>query len=116
MRSDGWDRWVTVKKLDALHQVQVFYMDVEESYYKHRYEERGDKFSLRSWADPDRETTIEGDHTGPDFRPQWLTDIINVAIIGGHYKCAPQGPHHAIVWFRTDASRTLIDFIDFTKA
>ena len=106
-------QWTELKRLDALQQIKIFYMHADDKYYKHRYEEREHRFSLRSWSDVERDVILEGMVTGDNLRPQWLTDIINVAIIGGQLKRAPTGPHHAIVWFRTDIHHNLIEFIDF---
>jgi len=93
-------------------------MRTDDDYFKHRYEEWGDMFSLRSWRSTDRhgerDFTIGGKLKDPYDRPLWLESIVHVAIIGGHVKRAPTGPHHAIVWFRTDENHNFIDFIDFT--
>ena len=105
--------WPRVKRLDALYQIKVFYMTPDDNYYSNRYEERGGSYSLRSWNEATREQTVGG--TLQD-RPDWLKAIINVATIGGQLQRPPISPPTCIVWFRTDDTNTLIDFIDFTKA
>ena len=107
------DDWPRIKRLDALHQVKVFYMTPEDGYHSNRYEERGPVYSLRSWSESTKEKTIEGDL---QERPDWLKAIINVATIGGQLQRPPRYPPTCIVWFRTDDANTLVDFIDFTKA
>ncbi len=110
MEPKEWDK---VKRLDALHQIKTFYMTPDDPYHSHRYEERAEMYSLRSWNESTRETTEERLIID---RPAWLSDIINIAAVGGHLQRPPIYPPTCIVWFRTDADHKLVDFIDFTKA
>lgn len=107
--------WPRVKRLDALYQIKVFYHMTPEAgphLTSNRYEERGGLYTLRSWVDAGKEKNSEGELQN---RPDWLKAIINVATIGGQLQRPPVAPPTCIVWFRTGANYTLIDFIDFTK-
>jgi hypothetical protein len=79
---------------------------------EHRYEELNGDFNIRSWRDDGREKTSKG---AVDDRPEWLTTIINVAIVGEQLQRVPHPPPDVILWFTTDAKRNLIEFTDFTN-
>lgn len=104
--------WPRVKRLDALYQIKVFFMPPEDGYCSNRYEERGGSYTLRTWSDAGKEKNSEGELQN---RPDWLKTIINVATIGGQLQRPPVAPPTCIVWFRTDANHTLIEFTNFTK-
>ena len=80
-----------------------------EDLAEHRYEEYAGEYKLRTWY-RGRERTQAGEL---GMRPEWLANIINVAIIGEHAKHAPEPPPNLIVWFRTNADDTLASFVDF---
>jgi len=78
-------------------------------FVEHRYEQRGDEYTLRSWRD--KEMTVTAAMVE---RPDWLERIIEIAIIGGYVQTIPNPPPDVIVWFRTDPrDDTLIEFVDF---
>jgi hypothetical protein len=80
-------------------------------FVEHRYEQRGDEYTLRSWRD--KEMTVTAAMVE---RPEWLQRIIEVAIVGGHVQKIANPPPDVIVWFRTDPrDDTLIEFVDFSK-
>lgn len=86
---------------------------------EHRYEQRGLEYTLRSWRSKG-ETTITAAMAD---RPLWLTQIIDLAIVGGHTHAVPIPPPDVIVWFRTldgidlevAPNGALTAFIDFTN-
>ena len=79
--------------------------------YEYRYEERDGMYITRAWHDG-REVS----ERKPIFqRPEWLTKIINLAVVGGHAKKVPNPPPELIVWFRIDNHGELIEFIDFNN-
>jgi len=80
-------------------------------FVEHRYEQRGDEYTLRSWRD--KEMTVTAAMV---TRPDWLQRIIEIAIVGNHVQNIPNPPPDVIVWFRTDPrDDTLIEFVDFTE-
>jgi len=80
-------------------------------FVEHRYEQRGDEYTLRSWRD--KEMTVTAAMVE---RPEWLQRIIEIAIVGGHVQKIANPPPDVIVWFRTDPrDDTLIEFVDFSK-
>jgi hypothetical protein len=85
-------------------------MKYEPDEREFRYEERSDEYQLKCWHDG-VETSWSG---GMGTRPQWLLDILNIAVIGGHLKRVPQPPPDAIVWFTTDIDRNLKAFLELT--
>ena len=82
-----------------------------EDRHEYRYEERAGVYSTRAWNNG-REIS-EGRHVID--RPQWLTDIIAIAVAGGHAKKVPNPPPELIVWFRVNSNRELLEFIDFNN-
>lgn len=88
---------------------------------EHRYEERGDTFSLSSWVDNDDPTKTYGKsvvskcwHMTPlAERPMWLVNIVNTAKVGGYAKPIPNPPPDVIIWFFTDSEGGLIRFTEF---
>ena len=80
-------------------------------FVEHRYEQRGDEYTLRSWRD--KEMTVTAAMVE---RPDWLERIIEIAIVGGYVQNIPNPPPDVIVWFRTDPrDDTLLEFVDFTS-
>lgn len=83
---------------------------INDDYTEHRYEQRGSEYALRSWRD--REVTVTYSMAE---RPDWLTKIIDIAVVGGHVQSIPNPPPDLIVWFRTaKGSDDLLEFVDFT--
>ena len=84
---------------------------IPRPFVEHRYEQRGDEYTLRSWRD--KEMTVTAAMV---TRPDWLERIIDIAIVGNHVQTIPNPPPDVIVWFRTDPrDDTLIAFVDFTE-
>lgn len=82
---------------------------INDDYIEHRYEQRGSEYTLRSWRD--REVTITHSMAA---RPDWLTKIIDIAVVGGHVQPIPNPPPDLIVWFRTSkGSDALLGFVNF---
>lgn len=77
---------------------------------EYRYEERFGQYLLKCWQDGN-EVSWRGD-SGEE--PQWLKDILNVALVGGHLKRVSQPPPDAIVWFTTDLNNNLISFLELS--
>ena len=78
--------------------------------HEYRYEERDDMYHLKRWKDGE-ETTWRGELYS---RPEWLTQIINTAIVGSHLKVVQVPPPNALVWFTTDLDNNLLTFLEFT--
>lgn len=82
---------------------------INDNYIEHRYEQRGDEYTLRSWRE--REMTVTESMVE---RPDWLVKIIDLAVVGGHRHEIPNPPPDLIVWFRTHKdSNDLLEFVDF---
>ena len=79
--------------------------------YEYRYEERNGLYITRAWRNGREVSERKEIHT----RPEWLTEIINLAVVGGHAKKVPNPPPELIVWFRVNENRELIEFIDFNS-
>jgi hypothetical protein len=77
---------------------------------EHRYEERGDNYLLRSWPDDASEQVLRG---GTSDRPVWLSDVITLATIGEHISNVASPPPDRILWFTTDGSGALKEFLSF---
>lgn len=73
---------------------------------EHRYEERGDRFTLQSWHKGHLETVRQR----KDHAPSWLQRIVEVARVGGYIKKVESPPPDAILWFETDDNCELISF------
>ena len=85
---------------------------VPRQYPEHRYEQRGAEYTLRSWRD--KEMTITASMVE---QPDWLTKIINMALVGGYTHPIPNPPPNMIVWFRTEPdSNDLHEFINFADS
>ena len=78
---------------------------------EHRYEEAGTEWKLRTWKDG-KETVAVGQMY---MRPEWLTTIVSVGLMGDHAKKVPEPPPNVIMWFRTNADLSLHSYIDFLK-
>jgi hypothetical protein len=94
---------------DAIRQVRNKMTDTNR--YEYRYEERDGMYSTRAWNNG-REISERRELSQ---RPKWMTDIINLAVVGGHAKKVPNPPPELIVWFRVNEHRELIEFIDFNN-
>ena len=97
---------------DTLRQLKnkINIMEIKP-FVEHRYEQRGDEYTLRSWRD--KEMTVTASMVE---RPDWLERIIDIAVVGGHVQNIPNPPPDVIVWFRTDPrDDTLIEFVDFAQ-
>jgi hypothetical protein len=97
---DDWRQWNHKHKL-------IMQQPHEREY---RYEERYATYVLKCWHEG-KETTIRGEVCS---RPEWLTRIIDVAVVGGHLKRVYAPPPDAIVWFITDQDRNLLHFLELT--
>lgn len=81
----------------------------DDDVVEHRYEARGDTYTLRSWRSPEVTTSGLISH-----QPVWLERVVALAVVGGHAQKIPNPPPNLIVWFRTSAADdTLVTFIDF---
>jgi hypothetical protein len=74
---------------------------------EHRYEEVGNTYTLRSWAEGQAEKTRRG---RKGHRPAWLREIIDVAMLGGHLYAINTPPPDVLVWFHTDERNLLLSF------
>lgn len=83
-------------------------LNFENGIHEHRYEERGAEYNLKTWRDHECNTT--GGYI--DQRPKWLTNVIDMAKIGGHVHHIKQPPPDLIVWFKTNDAGNLINFIE----
>ena len=80
---------------------------INDNYREHRYEQRGNEYTLRSWRD--KEYSVTASMTA---RPEWLVRIIDLAIVSGNLQKIPVPPPDVIVWFRTGRDdNDLIEFI-----
>lgn len=86
-------------------------MVIMENYIEYRYEETSDQFFLKKWVNG-RETSFRNLLSN---RPEWLTNVINIAKIGGHAKPIFEPPPNFIVWFNTKPNGELIKFIELEK-
>ena len=87
-----------------------FIPDVQDNLIEYRYEQRGDTYLLRSWHQGNERTT-----RGPiETKPEWLTDILSTAQVGGHIRHIAEPPPEVILWFRTDEQHNLDSFIELT--
>lgn len=84
---------------------------IAQDNYEHRYEERGDNYTVRSWREG-KETTQTGLKSE---RPEWLLNAVHIGKVGGYMKMPPEPPPNVILWFVTDDNHRLIEFIDFAK-
>jgi hypothetical protein len=74
-----------------------------ETEWKHRFLQVADEWSLRTWK-LGQETYM----TQPiDRMPEWLREIVNVAIIGEHCMHPKDPPGSILVWFTTDNNLNL---------
>ena len=94
---------------DSLQTIQADMAIRDDNICDHRYEERDGGYVLRTW----RGAKLSSRAKDVASRPEWLTIIINVAIVGGHVRKVPKPPPDLIVWFRTDKENNLTEFIDF---
>lgn len=85
-----------------------YHEDMPINHKEYRYEERYGSYTLRCWCNG-REVSYKGEM---DTRPAWLTDIVNIAKVGGHMAIVKHPPPECIVWFETDASNKLESFKD----
>ena len=76
--------------------------------YECRYEERNGDYTLKQWRDG-HETASRG--LVQDL-PEWLSNIRDVAMVGGHLKRVMVPPPDNIVWFTTDDDGNLINFME----
>ena len=106
LKRAGLDGWGLV---DALRQVKNRMTDTNR--YEYRYEERDGMYSTRAWRNG-REVS---ERKPIRYRPEWLVEIINLAVVGGHAKKVPNPPPELIVWFRVNEHHELIEFIDFNS-
>ncbi len=83
--------------------------------YELRYEERDDYFKVDGWPIGDIEA-IPSERGPLEERPEWLTNIITIAKIGGYANAIKYPPPNVIVWFIMDADYNLIEFVDMTPA
>lgn len=52
----------------------------------------------------------------PEARPDWLTRIVDLAVVGGHLHPIPNPPPTRILWFDVDKDYNLIEFVSFGPA
>lgn len=91
-----------IDKLDLIMKEQ------DTNLREYRYERRGDNYILQSWH-LGKETTMRG-HL--DQRPEWLTNALSVARVGGHMKQIKEPPPDEILWFHTDADNNITSFVE----
>lgn len=90
-------------KLGAIHYIEQMTDD-----HEFRYEQRGEEYTLRSWHNG-----IEKSHRGfIDNTPGWLRDILVTAKVAGAIRPIATPPPEVILWFRTDNSHNLTEFIE----
>lgn len=80
----------------------------QDDMYECRYEERNGDYTLKQWRDG-HETASRG--LVQDL-PEWLANIRDVAMVGGHLKRVMVPPPDNIVWFTTDDDGNLINFME----
>jgi hypothetical protein len=80
----------------------------QDDMYECRYEERNGDYTLKQWRDG-HETASRG--LVQDL-PEWLSNIRDVAMVGGHLKRVMVPPPDNIVWFTTDDDGNLINFME----
>ena len=80
----------------------------QDDMYECRYEERDGDYTLKQWRDG-HETASRG--LVQDL-PEWLANIRDVAMVGGHLKRVMVPPPDNIVWFTTDDDGNLINFME----
>ncbi len=76
------------------------------THIEHRYEERVDEFTVRSWRDGTEFMT----HGLLIDRPEWLPRILDVAKVGEEIYWIATPPPSCLLWFTTDEARNLIEF------
>ena len=106
MPSETNIRWHLADQLRSIRNLMI-----PPNSYECRYEERTSTYTLRSW----HEGKEVNQHGKLNQRPEWLTIIIDVARLSGHYHKPPEPPPNAIMWFITDADNRLIEFINFAR-
>jgi hypothetical protein len=88
-----------------------YHDNVPDNYKEYRYEERYGSYTLRCWCDG-REVSTKGEI---DTRPLWLSEIVDLAKVGGHMARVNQPPPDCIVWFETDNNNKLQQFKDMER-
>lgn len=83
---------------------------MNDDLYEFRYEQRGKDYVLRCWHNG-----VERSYRGLDYEmPEWLKAILVTAKVAGALPKIPEPPPDAILWFRTDKDRNLVEFIEMT--
>ena len=80
----------------------------QDDMYECRYEERNGDYTLKQWRDG-HETASRG--LVQDL-PEWLANIRDVAMVGGHLKRVMVPPPDNIVWFTIDDDGNLLTFME----
>lgn len=78
---------------------------------EHRYEERGHNFTLESFG-PAGKVTLKGPIKD---RPEWLTNIVSLAKVGGYLEEVFIKPPDRILWFETSDDGELVEMTKFTN-
>ncbi len=74
--------------------------------YTHRYEERDDKYEIRTY----REAVETVGHGNIGEQPAWLKRIVDIAYLGDYIVPVPAPPPDLVMWFLTDRDLNLIEF------
>lgn len=81
---------------------------MNDDLYEFRYEQRGATYTMRRWHNG-----TERNFSGPTSNmPEWLRAILDTAKVAGAIKPIATPPPEVILWFRTDTSHNLIEFIE----
>ena len=84
-------------------------MKVDQTEY--RYEQTGDEYRLQSWHNGVQKQVIDRVAN----RPAWLSEIVDVAAVGGAAHRPLASPPDVLIWFRTDDKHNLVEFVDLLK-
>lgn len=83
-----------------------------------RYAEDGDQYTVWFFGHDrhgnpiqQRENSKQGGAI--EFRPEWLTRIVDAGLIGGHMECPPHPPPNKILWAYIDDEYNLVSFQTF---
>lgn len=83
-------------------------MTTPDDHREYRYEQTGDRFRLQSW----HHGANRMQYGRVDERPEWVTQIVEVAAVAGAVNRAINPPPDLILWFRTDQDNNLTEFIN----
>ncbi len=77
-----------------------------------RYERRGDRFTLKGF---DAACKVKSQEGRVHSTPAWLTDIINIAKLGGAMGVVKHPPPDEILWFRLDREGAFTGFLPMER-